>query len=150
MSPRSLTPKEARFVEEYLVDLNATQAAIRAGYARASARQTASRKLSKANIAAEITAAKRKNSERNEYQMEQFAKNLVEVLNADLADIFDADGWPLPPEQWPPVWRRGLVKSLNMREYVDREGRTVRKLSILFADRTPFTVMLGRHVGAFR
>lgn len=150
MSPRSLTAKEARFVEEYLVDLNATQAAIRAGYAPASARQTASRKLSRVNIAAEIARAQQRTSERNEYQVDDFTRDLLEQVNADLSDLFDADGSLLPLEQWPPVWRRGLVKSLKVREYVDHEGRTVRKFSLRFADRTPLKAMLGRHVGAFR
>ena len=42
----SLTPKQELFVQEYLVDLNATQAAIRAGYSEQTARQTASENLS--------------------------------------------------------------------------------------------------------
>ena len=137
MSSDKLTAKEARFVEEYLVDGNATRAAIRAGYAPASARQPASRKLSKADIAAEIAAARQKTSERNEYQVDDFVHELLELLGADLADLFDADGSLLPLEQWPPVWRRGLVKSFKVREYVDHEGRTVRKFSLRFADRTP-------------
>ena len=41
-----LTPKQARFVEEYLVDLNATQSAIRAGYSKKTARQTGAENLS--------------------------------------------------------------------------------------------------------
>ena len=44
---KKLTDKQRRFVEEYLVDLNATQAAIRAGYSKRTARQTGAENLSK-------------------------------------------------------------------------------------------------------
>lgn len=49
-----LTTKQRRFVEEYFVDFNATQAAIRAGYSESTARSIASENLSKPDIKAEI------------------------------------------------------------------------------------------------
>ena len=52
-----LTPKQARFVEEYLIDLNATQAAIRAGYSTHTADVQGSRLLSNVKVAAAIQAA---------------------------------------------------------------------------------------------
>jgi phage terminase small subunit len=58
-----LTPKQQRFVEEYLVDLNATQAAIRAGYSEATAKQQGSRLLTYADIAEAIEKATEKRSE---------------------------------------------------------------------------------------
>jgi len=59
----ALTPRQARFVQEYLIDLNGTAAAIRAGYAPASAHVQASRLLSKDKVAAAINSAKAKRSE---------------------------------------------------------------------------------------
>jgi len=53
----SLTPKQAAFAREYLVDLNATQAAIRAGYKPASAASVGFENLRKPKIAAEIEKA---------------------------------------------------------------------------------------------
>lgn len=53
----SLTPKRRKFVEEYLKDFNGTQAAIRAGYAENSARQTAYRLLTNDYILAEIESS---------------------------------------------------------------------------------------------
>jgi phage terminase small subunit len=53
-----LTPKQNRFVEEYLLDLNPTQAAIRAGYSVRTATQQASLLLQSTEIAAAIQAAK--------------------------------------------------------------------------------------------
>lgn len=49
-----LTPQQQRFIEEFLIDFNQTQAAIRAGYAEGSARITASKLLTKANIRKKI------------------------------------------------------------------------------------------------
>ncbi len=59
-----LKGKQARFVEEYLVDLNATQAAIRAGYSEKTAKVIGSQNLTKLNIAAAIKSAQGKRSER--------------------------------------------------------------------------------------
>ncbi len=62
--PRKLTSKQRRFVEEYLVDLNATQAAIRAGYSAKTARQVGAENLSKPYIDAAVQAAMDARSER--------------------------------------------------------------------------------------
>lgn len=51
---RKLTRKQITFCEEYLIDLNATQAAIRAGYTKKSARVTACKMLTNANIEQKI------------------------------------------------------------------------------------------------
>ncbi len=53
----SLTPKQARFVEEYMIDLNATQAAIRAGYSKRTAGRMGTENLSKPVIAAAVQKA---------------------------------------------------------------------------------------------
>ena len=58
MAMPKLTAKQARFVHEYLVDLNATQAAIRAGYKPSNARQVAADNMSKANIQQAVQEAR--------------------------------------------------------------------------------------------
>lgn len=62
--PTKLTPKQRRFVEEYLVDLNATQAAIRAGYCAKTAESQASRLLRNVKVAAAIHEAAQTRAER--------------------------------------------------------------------------------------
>lgn len=62
----TLTPKEERFVGEYLIDLNATQAAIRSGYSAKSARQIGAENLSKPYIAAAIAEAQAERTPRTE------------------------------------------------------------------------------------
>lgn len=76
-----LTPKQQRFVDEYLIDLNATQAAIRAGYSAKTARQIGEENLSKPDIMREIQAALKERQERTEL-------SAVEVIN-DLRELRD-------------------------------------------------------------
>jgi len=80
----NLTRKQQRFVEEFLIDLNATQAAIRAGYSKATAAAQASRLLTNANVAETIAAAQAKQAERAEIDTAWVIARLVnEAQNAD-------------------------------------------------------------------
>lgn len=63
---KKLTPKQQRFVQEYLIDLNATQAAIRAGYSKKTAEQIGYENLRKPEIAAAIEAKRLKVAEKAE------------------------------------------------------------------------------------
>ena len=58
MAAKKLTPKQAEFVRQYLVDLNATQAAIRAGYSEKTANEQGSRLLANVSVSQAIVAAK--------------------------------------------------------------------------------------------
>ena len=62
-----LTPKQQRFVDEYLIDLNATQAAIRAGYSERTAKSVGSENLTKPDIAAAVRAQQQKRAQRAEW-----------------------------------------------------------------------------------
>lgn len=75
-----LTPRQAAFVREYLVDLNATQAAIRAGYSEKTARSQGARLLADANIRQAVTEAQEKRSERTEITADYVLSNLKEVV----------------------------------------------------------------------
>jgi phage terminase small subunit len=146
----NLSAKQQRFIEEYLLDLNATKAALRAGYSPRTARQAGAENLSKPVILAEIAERTRALAERNGVSLDAFIQDLRERVHADVSDIFDADGNLLPPEQWPPVWRRGLVTRLKVEEKNLSGNLTRRTISIRFADRTPLKYLLGRHLGAFK
>lgn len=76
---RELTAKQQRFVEEYLVDSNATQAAIRAGYSEKCAEVQGCRLLRYAQVATALRAAKRKISERIQYTIEDHMRELEEL-----------------------------------------------------------------------
>lgn len=75
-----LTPKQQRFVEEYLVDANATQAAVRAGYSERTARQMGAENLSKPVVAAAIEDAQKKRSGRVEVTQDYVLQALTEVV----------------------------------------------------------------------
>ncbi len=88
---KGLTPKQLRFVAEYLIDLNATQAAIRAGYSAKTAASIGKQNLRKLEIAATISEAQAKRSERTAIDADWVPKRLVEEAVADLADIIDRE-----------------------------------------------------------
>lgn len=79
MSSKDLTPKQAAFAREYLVDLNATQAAIRAGYAPRSAEMTGSRLLRNDKVAAAVQKAMDARSQRTELTADKVLRDIEEV-----------------------------------------------------------------------
>ena len=87
MNTKNLTPKQQRFVEEYLIDLNATQAAIRAGYSPRTARQIGQENLSKPVIAAAISAAKRERAEATKIDAEYVLKRLHQIVERCLQEV---------------------------------------------------------------
>src|SRR3954466_9694923 len=78
-----LNDRQARFVAEYLVDLNATQAAIRAGYSPASARTQAADLLTNPNISAAIAEAQAARSRRTEVTADRVVLELARVAFGD-------------------------------------------------------------------
>lgn len=80
-----LTPKQKKFVSEYLIDLNATQAAIRAGYDPRSARQQGSRLLTKADIDAAVRKGMEKREKRNELSQDEVIQDLRELRDICMA-----------------------------------------------------------------
>lgn len=151
-----LTPRQRRFVEEYLVDLNATQAAIRAGYSAKTAEQQGPRVLSYVEVAAAIAAAQAERAKRTQIDADWVLRTLAAEKRADIRDLFDERGNLLPVREWPEVWRTGPVVGLEcFEEYAGRgDERTavgmVRKVKL--ADRTRHLELIGKHVGvgAFR
>lgn len=74
-----LTDKQAAFVREYLVDLNATQAAIRAGYSERTAYSVGQRLLKNVEIQRAVAAAQAKRARRVEIKAEDVLRGVIEV-----------------------------------------------------------------------
>lgn len=87
-----LTAKQQRFVQEYLVDLNATQAAIRAGYSAKTARSIAQENLTKPDIASAIAAAQQKRALRVEVTQDRVLQELGRLAFFDIRKLYNSDG----------------------------------------------------------
>lgn len=81
--PRALTTKQSVFIDEYLVDLNATQAAIRAGYSKKTAKQIGQNNLTKVVIAEAVQARMEERSERTEIDQDWVLKSLKRESDPD-------------------------------------------------------------------
>ena len=80
MKGKAMTPKQERFVAEYIVDLCATKAARRAGYSEKTARFIGAENLSKPNIAAAIAAGQAARSERTEITQDYVLAGIVDTV----------------------------------------------------------------------
>lgn len=87
-----MTPKQERFVEEYLIDLNATQAAIRAGYSPDTAESAASRLLRNVNVAAAVEEAQQARSVRTEITQDMVLRELAKIGFADMRKLLKWTG----------------------------------------------------------
>jgi phage terminase small subunit len=146
-----LTPKQRLFVAEYLKDLNATQAAIRAGYSAANADKIGSELLGKTRVREEIETAKQKREERTQIDADWVLKRLAAEAEADIADLYDEEtGDLLPVHKWPKIWRQGLVAGIEIDALFEGhgEGRTqigyTKKLRL--SDRVKRLELIGKHI----
>lgn len=87
-----LTNKQRLFVQEYLIDLNATQAAIRAGYSVESARDIGCENLTKPNIQHEIAVAMAERSKRTGVNQDRIVLELARLALVNMTDIVDNEG----------------------------------------------------------
>jgi len=84
-----MTPKEDRFVKEYLIDLNATRAARRAGYSARSARSTGPRLLRRPAVQAALAAARQAHAQRTEVSAERVLTELARIAFATSDEFLD-------------------------------------------------------------
>lgn len=127
---RPLSPKAALFVDQYLVDLNATGAAVRAGYSERSARVTAQRLLADPRIQAAIATAKAQRTERVQVDQDYVVKNCVEVVERCM-------------QRAPVMVRRGR----EMVQLVDEQNRNVWQFDSVGAVKA--LTLLAKHTGGF-
>lgn len=152
-----MTPKQEAFCREYLIDLNGTQAAIRAGYSVKGAHVQAAQLLSNPKVSEHLQTLMMERAQRTEIDADWVLKRLAQDATADLADLYDEHGNLKPVGEWPMAFRTGLVAGVETaqeRDGDDPEGNpvyvTVRKVKLM--DRTKLLEMIGRHVniGAFK
>jgi phage terminase small subunit len=96
---KKLTPKQERFVAEYLIDLNATQAAIRAGYSKKTATVIAHETLSKPYIQKRISEHQNKRAQRTEITQDAVLLQLSRLMSFDIRSLYNADGGMKAPHE---------------------------------------------------
>ncbi len=140
---KNLTVKQARFVEEFLVDGNATQAAKRAGYSKHTAKVIGSENLSKPAIAAEIAKGRAARSLRTQITADDVVQRLQLLATAELpnAASWDNDSVDLTDSEQLSPAERASVRSVKMGQYGPE---------IKFSDPAPYIRMLGEHTGIFQ
>ena len=87
----ALTKRQKAFIQEYLVDLNATQAAIRAGYSIKTATKIASENLTKPDIQKAVQAALKAREKRTEVTQDYVIAKLREIVEKDASDGPDSE-----------------------------------------------------------
>ncbi|WP_248623173.1 terminase small subunit [Citrobacter koseri] len=138
-----LTDKQELFAREYLKDLNATQAAIRAGYSEKTANEQASRLLANVNVQNFVARLKADRVEQTGIDAAYVLKRLVEIDQMDVLDILLANGELKPLSQWPKVWRTSL-SGIDVTELAGDAAGLLKKIK--WPDKVKNLELLGKHV----
>ncbi|MEK9123824.1 terminase small subunit [Escherichia coli] len=146
---KQLTPKQELFCREYLKDLNATQAAIRAGYSEKTANEQASRLLANVNVQNFVAELKATRIEQTGIDAAYVLRRLVEIDQMDVLDIMTDDMSLKPVSEWPASWRRYL-SGFDLAEMFEGRGDDREMVGILkkikWPDKVKNLELLGRHV----
>lgn len=100
-TPKALNPKQLRFIDEYLIDMNAAQAAIRAGYSKKAAKEQGYRLLTNVHIAAALAAKRKELAHSNGITRDRILKEIASYAFADVRKIFNPEGGMLDPRNIP-------------------------------------------------
>lgn len=146
----ALTPKQARFVAEYLVDLNATQAAIRAGYSPKTAYAIGGENLSKPEIADAIATEQAKRAIRVEVTQDEVLTEVLRVMRSDVRDFEITAAGTLVLREGAPddAWR--AVSSVKQRMRLDAEGAVTHEVEFKLWDKIAAIKLAGQHIGMFK
>lgn len=145
-SKTNLTAKQKRFVEEYLIDLNATQAAIRAGYSVDSATEIGAENLRKPHIREQVEKAMAARSARTGINQDRVVRELARIglVNvANLVDMNTAQVFDNASED-----DLAVIQGVKVKEsWSDKGGSTEREIKV--ADKVRALELLGKHLGMF-
>lgn len=163
----ALTEKQQLFCDEYLIDLNATQAAIRAGYSERTATAQAARLLTNVNVQTYIQKRKRDRVERTEITQDRVLQELAVIAFSNAADyaavvdkqviltledgnqigVFDDDGKPVMYRTVEPVLTQDLTENQKRALAVIKKGRD--GFEVKSYDKIRALELLGKHIGMF-
>lgn len=150
-----LNGKKKLFCREYILDLNATQAAIRAGYSARTAYSIGARLLTETAVIECIKQLKQKRIEQLGIDANYVLMRLFEIDQMDALDILNEDMTIKPISEWPLVWRRYL-SGFDLAEIFEGRGEDREMVGVLkkikWPDKVKNLELLGKHVSvqAFR
>ena len=139
-----LTEKQQRFVDEYLIDLNATQAAIRAGYSVKTAREQASQNLTKLNIQQAISEKMAERSKRTGVNQDRIVLELAKIAFVNAADVIDSDDATI--KAGATADDTAAIQSVKVKVIPTKEGEGVER-EIRLNDKLKALDLLGKHLG---
>ena len=142
-----LTPKQELFCREYLVDLNATQAAIRAGYSKKTAKSQGQRLLTNVDVQTFIQMLMDARAQRTEITADRVIEQLGRVAFGDLRSVFDGTRL-MVPEEWSDD-AAALIAGLEVNTLEKGEGEVEYVAKIRSADRLKALELLGKHFKLF-
>lgn len=143
----ALTKKQKLFVEEYLIDLNATQAAIRAGYSPDSARQSGSDNMNNPYIRTYIDKTMAERSRRTGVNADRVVMELAKIAFVNAADVIDTDDATLKDDAAPED--TAAIQSVKVKTFPTKDGEGVER-EIKMADKLKALELLGKHLGMFK
>ena len=138
-----VTKKQKQFCEEYLIDLNATQAAIRAGYSPETAYSIGQENLKKPEIRVHIDRAIAERSKRTGVNADRVVRELAKVAFVNASDVIDAGDATLKADATPEDL--AAIQSVKVKTF--GEGGLEREIKM--ADKLKALELLGRHLGMF-
>lgn len=140
-----MTQKQKIFCEEYLIDLNATQAAIRAGYSPKAAKEEGSRLLTNANVRACVDRALAERSKRTGVTADRVVRELARVAFVNPTEVVDTDKATVLPNASEDD--TAAIASVKVK-VVDGDFSSVER-EIKFADKLKALELLGKHLGMY-
>lgn len=150
-----MTPKQQRFVDEYLIDLNATQAAIRAGYSVKTANPAGARLLANVSIAAAIAERQNAVAGKLGITQERIAHELACIGFSNMGDYMRVgpDGDPVLDFSALTRDQTAALSEVTVEDFKDGRGesaRDVRRVKFRLADKRAALVDLGKYLGMFK
>ncbi len=141
-----LTRKQKRFVEEYLIDLNATQAAIRAGYSPDTAKDMGCENLAKPNIKNEIDKAIAERSKRTGVNADRVVRELAKIAFSKASDVINFRDATLRVDASEDDL--AIIQSVKVKTIPMQNGDGIER-EIKLADKIKALELLGKHLGMF-
>ena len=142
-----MTEKQKRFCNEYLIDLNATQAAIRAGYSVNNADKIGSELLGKTRVSEEISIAMAERSKRTGISQDRVVEELAKLAFVNAADVIDVNTATVLKDAKPEDL--ACIQSVKVKK-TTKGKNTIEEREIRFYDKKDSLVQLGKHLGMFR